>query len=138
MGREPRLKDGISWERITGTIIPELVPKESQTSATIFKYNNFYHMLFSFRHGVNFREKKDLGYRIGYAKSKDLMTWERNDEILNLKVSSHGWDSEMICYPHLFKLNGEINLLYSGNYFGKSGFGLAQLDIEDKSNIKVL
>jgi hypothetical protein len=38
-----------------------------------------------------------------------------------------GWDSEMMCYPHLFKSDESIWLLYNGNEFGKHGFGAARL-----------
>ena len=42
--------------------------------------------------------------------------------------SQEGWDSEMIAYPHVFKLNNKILMFYLGNDVGRYGFGLAQLD----------
>jgi len=47
-------------------------------------------------------------------------------------VSEAGWDSEMICYPHVFEHNGEKHMLYNGNGYGKSGIGLAVLAREDE------
>ena len=47
------------------------------------------------------------------------------------------WDSEMMCYPHIFTANEKVFLLYNGNEFGKFGFGV---DVEDnfKPNYTVI
>ena len=47
--------------------------------------------------------------------------------MVNLQVSETGWDSEMICYPHIAKIDNKIYLFYCGNEFGKNGFGVAEL-----------
>jgi hypothetical protein len=44
------------------------------------------------------------------------------------QVSLIGWDSEMIEYPFVFDHAGERYMLYNGNGYGKSGFGLAILN----------
>ena len=44
--------------------------------------------------------------------------------------SETGWDSEMICYPYVFKHKGRFYMLYCGNGYGKTGFGLAVLEDE--------
>ncbi|MEI6898836.1 MAG: glycosylase, partial [Bacteroidota bacterium] len=36
--------------------------------------------------------------------------------------------SEMISYPHVFSLDGNIYMLYLGNHVGRYGFGLARLE----------
>ena len=41
-------------------------------------------------------------------------------------ASVDDWDSEMQCYPHLFRCDEKVYLLYNGNAFGKAGFGLAE------------
>jgi hypothetical protein len=84
-------------------------------------------MLFCYRHGSEFREKSEKGYRIGCATSTDLLTWHRDDSNAGLVVSQSGWDSEMVAYPHVFDLNGQIHMFYCGNHFGKEGFGWATL-----------
>ncbi len=71
--------------------------------------------------------KKNETYRIFYAESNDLKNWERKDSQSGIDVSSKGWDSEMICYPYLFKHKDSIYMLYNGNGYGKSGFGIAVL-----------
>jgi len=66
-------------------------------------------------------------YRIGYAESADGITWQRMDEAAGIDVSPSGWDSEMIEYPFVFDHKGDRYLLYAGNGFGQTGFGLAVL-----------
>jgi len=120
--------DGIKWSRTGKPIIAPIVAYECQTSASIFKKDDKYHMLFSYRHGVDFREKSEMGYRIGYASSNDLVKWKRDDLKVGLNTSDSGWDSKMIAYPHVFKLNGKFNLFCCGNNFGQDGFGWATLE----------
>ena len=55
------------------------------------------------------------------------MNWTRDDLKLNFNLPNEGWDSEMMCYPHLFKIDSTIYLLYNGNNFGRYGFGAAKL-----------
>ncbi|HMG68103.1 MAG TPA: hypothetical protein VK588_10465, partial [Chitinophagaceae bacterium] len=71
---------------------------------------------------------RDRGYRIGYAYSEDLVNWTRNDDLLGIGVTEGSWDSDMMCYPHIFSCEGKIYLLYNGNEFGRFGFGLAVLE----------
>ena len=47
-----------------------------------------------------------------------------------LDVSPSGWDSEMVCYPHVFDHKGKRYMLYNGNGYGRTGFGLAVLEEE--------
>lgn len=121
-------KDGYSWDRDGYFSIAPVLENEAQASPTIIKINNKWHMFFSYRHTTNFRNK-ERGYRIGYASSNDLKIWKRNDNIAGLNVSDSGWDSEMVCYPHIFELDEKIYLLYCGNDFGREGFGLAELEM---------
>ena len=56
------------------------------------------------------------------------MNWTRDDENPLLDVTRGDWDSDMLCYPHVFECDGEVYLLYNGNEFGRYGFGLAVLE----------
>ena len=86
-----------------------------------------------FREGTYFmwfahRATKDIPtYRIGFASSRDGLQWDRNDSLAGIDVSPEGWDSEMICYPYIFEHKGRLYMLYNGNGYGKTGFGLAML-----------
>ena len=81
-------------------------------------------MWFCYRGGIEFRNAA-RGYRIGYAWSHDGTTWHRDDEAGALQPSGDGWDSEMVCYPCVLNIDRKISMFYSGNYFGRDGFGYA-------------
>lgn len=119
--------DGVIWKRNGIPVIQTVLENEAQASPTIINFNNRWHMFFSYRYSVDFRNK-DRGYRIGYAWSDDLEVWHRDDSKAGIDVSETGWDSEMICYPNICKINNEIYLFYCGNDFGKEGFGVAVLE----------
>jgi predicted GH43/DUF377 family glycosyl hydrolase len=83
-------------------------------------------MWFCYRWGINFRNL-ERGYRIGHAWSDNLMDWHRDDSVGALLPSTDGWDSEMVCYPRVVSVDGDVLMFYSGNYFGRDGFGYAVL-----------
>ena len=121
--------DGISWIRNARQIVSDkLDENECQALPTVIKLGDVYHMYFCFRHVSGFRTDTAKAYRIGYAWSKDRINWTRDDQNAGIDVSEEGWDSEMMCYPHVFHCNEKIWMLYNGNEFGKFGFGLAQLE----------
>ncbi len=119
--------DGINWAREGKPILPPVYEDECQTSASIVEFNGRHHMFFTYRQSTDFRNA-ERGYRIGYAWSEDLASWHREDTQAGLAVSPSGWDSEMVCYPHVFMLDGKMLMLYCGNCFGRDGFGLAELE----------
>jgi predicted GH43/DUF377 family glycosyl hydrolase len=120
--------DGIHWERINRDLIDSRIEDdEAQASPDVFYANGKYHMFFSYRYSSHYRGKKN-GYRIGYAFSFDLLNWVRDDTKAGIDVSEQGWDSEMISYPHVFELDGQIYMIYLGDQVGRYGFGLAVLD----------
>ncbi len=121
--------DGILWEKEGRQIISDkLNTDECQALPTVIWHNEKYHMFFCFREAIDFRKNKARGYRIGYAYSTDLKSWIRDDDNVGIDVSKDDWDSEMLCYPHIFKFDNKIYLLYNGNEFGRYGFGLAVLE----------
>jgi len=119
--------DGMSWKKINKDIIESKIYDEAQASPDVFFYNGIYHMFFCYRHSVNYRGK-EKGYRIGYASSDNMLDWTRDDSKAGIDISAEGWDSEMVAYPHVFELDGNIYMLYLGNQVGRYGFGLAVLD----------
>mgnify|MGYP001590701890 CR=1 FL=1 len=64
-------------------------------------------------------------YRIHYARSQDGIYWERLGKDPGIDVSASGWDSEMIEYPCIFDHKGRRYMLYAGNGYGRTGFGIA-------------
>lgn len=120
--------DGINWKKINKDLIDSRIEEnEAQASPDVIYKNGKYHMFFCYRYSENYRGK-DGGYRIGYAYSYNLVDWTRDDSSVGIDISDDGWDSEMISYPHVFELNGNIYMFYLGNQVGKFGFGAAKLD----------
>lgn len=123
-------EDGINWHKANTNLIENRIEEnEAQASPDVFYANGQYHMFFCYRYSTGYRSH-ERGYRIGYAVSKDLNEWTRCDENLGLDVSQEGWDAEMISYPHVFELDGQIYMLYLGDQVGRYGFGLAALEGE--------
>jgi predicted GH43/DUF377 family glycosyl hydrolase len=121
--------DGISWVKEGRKIISDkLNPDECQALPTVLYFDNKYNMFFCYREAIGFRKAKERGYRIGYAYSHDLVHWIRDDENAGIDVSEDEWDSDMQCYPHVFKCDDNVYMLYNGNEFGRYGFGLAVLE----------
>lgn len=120
--------DGIHWAKVNKDLIENRIEEdEAQASPDVFYANGKYHMFFCYRYSNHYRGKKN-GYRIGYASSTNLKNWIRDDSKAGIDVSERGWDAEMICYPHVFELDGKIYLAYIGNQVGRHGFGLAVLE----------
>jgi predicted GH43/DUF377 family glycosyl hydrolase len=108
--------DGIHWTRNNHVAIDFSGPEEyAICKPCVVKDGDRYRMWFCAR---------GKAYRIYYAESDDGITWRRQSEP-DLSVSDSGWDSEMVEYPFVFDHKGARYLLYSGNTFGQTGFGLA-------------
>lgn len=123
--------DGVNWIKQNRDIIESrLGDDEAQACPDIFYTNGKYHMFFCYRQGLDFRDNINRSYRIGYASSTDLLTWHRDDSLVDIDVSESGWDSEMVAYPTVFELDGSVYMLYAGNGNGRTGFGLAKLEGE--------
>ena len=126
-------KDGIAWIKEEGRQIikDHLDEEECQALPTVIKIGEKYHMYFCYRYATDFRNNPARGYRLGYAYSNDLINWQRDDKNAGIELSETGWDSEMMCYPHIFECDGKVYLLYNGNEFGKHGFGIAVLKSDE-------
>ena len=116
--------DGINWKR-QGIVAIDYKDKYEYAISVprVLKENGVYKMWFSSR-----GTKEVPTYRIRYAESSDGIHWIRKDNEVGIDVSRGGWDSEMICYPFVFDHKGKRYMLYNGNDYGKTGFGLAVLE----------
>jgi len=123
-------QDGLNWQKNDGKqIIPDFLNiDECQALPTVLFHNDCYHMYFCYREATGFRTDVNRGYRLGYAYSLDLVHWIRDESKVGISLSNSGWDSKMMCYPHIFKCEENVYLLYNGNEFGKNGFGIAILE----------
>ena len=117
--------DGINFNTIPTTSITFANEYEYALArpSVIFE-DNIFKMWYCYRAQKNIKT-----YRMGYAESKDGVDWIRMDEKMkSFDVSPDGWDSEMVCYPYIFKHKNKLYMLYNGNHFGESGFGIAVLE----------
>jgi hypothetical protein len=120
-------ENGVDWTPTNRKVLEEETEYDAYAKPSIFRYNNLFVMYFSKRQIINYRQRGDSAYSLGYATSIDLINWKRNDGLGGLGVSKDGWDSEMICYPNIIELQNKYLMFYNGNNFGKSGFGYAEL-----------
>ncbi|MFN8695607.1 MAG: hypothetical protein ACK50D_07065 [Burkholderiales bacterium] len=118
--------DGIDWMRDGAEVMPVVEEHECHAGQALMKLGSLWHMWFSYRRGLDFRNKEG-GYRLGYAYAHDLLTWTRDDAGAGIERSADGWDSEMICYPSITRVGEKTFMFYCGNYFGRDGFGCAEL-----------
>jgi hypothetical protein len=114
--------DGITWIRKGIVSVDYKCADESRVSrASVIKENGIYKMWHCYALNTG-------GYQMGYAESTDGYQFERKDDCLTIQVSPSGWDSEMVCYPHVFVHRGQKIMLYCGNGYGRSGFGMAMME----------
>lgn len=112
--------DGHLWHR-EGQVIPhELGIAQAFSRPTVARSaSGGWQMWFSYRGAPGTK------YRIGSALSDDGKEWNLALSDSGIDVSPAGWDSEMIEYPFVFDHKGQQYLLYNGNGYGRTGFGLA-------------
>ena len=114
--------NGETFQKTSFTVPNEIGRAQAFSRPTILKSGvDTWNMWFSYRAG------NGIPYRIGHAISSDGRNWALALDCANLNVSSEGWDSHMVEYPYVFIHKGEIVMLYNGNEYGQSGFGMAIL-----------
>jgi hypothetical protein len=113
-------RDGLSWQR-DGRIALSFknTSEYAMSKPCVIRDGSVYRMWYSFR---------GAAYRIGYAESPDGFNWERCDDLAGIMASSSGWDSETLEYPCVFDAVGTRWMLYNGNGYGLTGFGLAVME----------
>ena len=87
----------------------------------VYKKKNGYEMYYT-------RDLVTKEYIAGYAVSEDGINWTRNDDDFPLLKSDTGWDSEMACYPVIYRNGNKKYIFYNGNGMGKTGVGYAVLE----------
>jgi predicted GH43/DUF377 family glycosyl hydrolase len=85
----------------------------------VVRDGDLYRMWYSFR---------GAAYRIGYAESDDGIVWRRKDDEAGIAPSGEGWDAQTVEYPFVFDHDGACYMLYNGDSYGRTGFGLAVLE----------
>jgi hypothetical protein len=115
--RHAHSDDGDRWHADQHTVPFTIGVAQAFSRPTVVMETGNYQMWFSCRSGTG------ETYRIGHAVSHDAHTWTMQPS--GIDVSKEGWDCEMIEYPFVFDHAGSRFMLYNGNGYGQSGFGLA-------------
>jgi hypothetical protein len=113
-------RDGEQWHK-SGLAVPFELGRAQAFSrpSVIGGPQSGYHMWFSYRGAPG------VSYRIGYACSADGEHWQLALDKAGIEPSQSGWDAEMIEYPFVFQHRGKWLMLYNGNDYGRTGFGMA-------------
>jgi hypothetical protein len=121
--------NGKDWDIQNACILPANI-NEAIGAPCVRKIQGKYHMWYSYRDGIDENGKSGI-YKIGYAISDNKTDWQRLDDRNILNISKSGWDSEMVCYPNILSLknSNKVYMFYSGNYYGKDGFGYAEIKV---------
>lgn len=115
-----RSKDGVSWDPEPELLLAALPHEYAFGRPCVTKTGENYEMWYCHRGTADCPT-----YRMGYAISSDGLKWIRRDDEAGICPSKTGWDSEMICYPHVFSHAGWDYMLYNGNGYGQTGLGYA-------------
>jgi hypothetical protein len=111
--------DGIAWHRDGGTALGLQPGELGLARPCVLRDGARYRMWYSHR---------GSRYRIGYAESGDGRQWSREDARAGIAPSESGWDEEAVCYPCVFDCGAARYMLYNGDGYGRSGFGIAILE----------
>jgi len=116
--KSARSTDGVRWIPDGRICVPPCGADEyAFARPCVVRDPDKYRMWFAFRGDA---------YRIGYAESADGETWLRRPSGIDPGPSD--WDNESIEYPCVFDHGGRRYMLYCGNKYGLTGFGLAVLE----------
>jgi predicted GH43/DUF377 family glycosyl hydrolase len=114
-------RDGIRWPASGQVVMPLDHAREHGLGRPVVRRcADGYQMFYSTR------RLNPPGYRMGFATSADGLTWERRDAQWGLDVSASGWDAESVEFGVDIQTTGKTWLLYNGNDFGGTGFGIAE------------
>lgn len=114
-------EDGVNWPVAGQVVLTVQHAREHGFGRPyVLRDANGYRMHYSIR------KRAPARYRMGYAVSDDGIAWLRRDDEIGLDVSADGWDADSVEYGAEIKAGGKTWLLYNGNDFGGTGFGIAE------------
>lgn len=120
--------DGITWKKQgVGIDITEQEGGVSQASTLYNAFNGLWRTWYSKRDHKDYRTNPLHSYRIKYAETHNLHTWEVFDSDNDLYPTNNpnDWDGIMCCYPCVVEYQGTLFMFYNGNGFGQTGIGYA-------------
>lgn len=124
-----RSPDAVTWSDAAETAIGMEHDGESGlTRATCLRGGPGFEMWYCYRGFFRPRSQLTRAYRLGYAVSPDGNSWTRHDDAFSFinPPNPDDWDHEMQCHPFVVEGGqGKRYLFYSGNEYGRFGFGYA-------------
>ena len=115
----------IDWERPIEQFIESRYELECFSNPTVKVNKDGLDILFCSRNCYEYRDDPDRGYKLGYATFVNGKV-TRND-VEWLGHSFVDLDDIMQCYPSFLKFENKDYVVYNGNGFGSTGFGIAQI-----------
>lgn len=137
IGWEPRYNlkravsnDGVTWNK-TADIAIDIEEDEGGVSQASIYYNamqGIYQTWYSLRGRLDFRNNSEHAYRIKYAESYDLVSWEKKKSEYDIYPSKdpNAWNNIMSCYPCVIEYDGTLFMFHNGNGFGDTGIGISK------------
>jgi hypothetical protein len=115
-----RSTDGLKWDCRGDIAIPVRGGSEFAVSRPcVLRDADCYRMWYA---------RREEKYQMGYAESADGVIWHRRDETVAFVGAPGDWESESAEYATIFDHDGHRYMLYNGNGYGRTGFGLAVLE----------
>ena len=118
-----RSQDGFHWQPDSGIAVPlagESDPAEFAVSRPcVLRDRTGFSMWYA---------RRNPSYRLGFAFSEDGETWTRADDAVAFSGERGDWESGEQTYPCVFEHCGRRYMLYNGDGYGRTGFGLAVFD----------
>ncbi len=114
-------KNLISWYQTGVTCIKLKKDERAVARPYVLREKNVFRMWYSF-------EKKNKGYKIGYAESKNGIKWIRKDNLISFGKKLKKIDDLMMEYSAVIQVHNKKFMLYNGNNYGKSGICIAELN----------
>lgn len=116
--------DGRVWLPQEGTVIPlagKDDPAEFAVSrpAVLREADGTFSMWYA---------RRRPGYELGFAVSADGEQWRRRDDSVRFVGVAGDWEDAERTYPAVFDYRGRRYMLYNGNSYGRTGFGIALLE----------
>lgn len=119
-----RSYDGLTFEIGKSCLKPE--GEEYRIGRpTVFKIRDCYYMFYT-------SDTLSKVYRCGLAKSEKGEYWERTKHPFIFPEGNDSWEGKEVCYPSLpLTVMGRTYIFYNGNDKGRTGFGVAEINLED-------
>lgn len=125
--------DGIFWKPTGKTTMAANPHEEALTRPWIARTCEGWRLWYCHRRAADFRDGPGA-YTIASASSADLQSWEPVGHD-GPSGRTDGWDSSMQAYPALVVVQNRLLMLYNGNDFGASGFGLCATEDHERKTL---